>query len=155
MVLNTNGLFPSSEERWNDEIVSGIVKPRSINYYVGGDYNQSLAFSTTEIELNSFTIPAGTVVNGITVIALIAYGKVATGWGLGGFHVRVGAVGQNGRLQIQMALEKGSLDIEENAQMRVTIDDLDWDVDQKILITASSNNINDEVVCYYLDIFGF
>lgn len=72
MVLKLTGtnVFTPTSEVWDNEVIGGNVKPRTVAYYVGGDYTEgTISNSDVETTLLDYTIPANTVVNGIKISA--------------------------------------------------------------------------------------
>lgn len=68
---HTKSFCPTPATHWDNEIHTGVVRPRSFFYYVGGDYVEGSYVGTgpitAEQTLLTYTIPANTVVNGIRI----------------------------------------------------------------------------------------
>ena len=151
-------LFGNPSKQYENEIISGIVKPRSGYYYVGGDFTEgSVNSSTVETEVLDFNIPANTIANGIKITAFAAIeAQVVTG----DSTIIRAKVGTNGsevertRIRLQSGIVQDLF--QQNGIIFCVVDDLDWTQAQTVSITAQ-NAIGNNVTTYgeYLLIEGF
>ena len=128
-------------------------------YLVGDDATEGSAIDTTvETELLDFDIPAGTVVNGIIVYALIAAKPNNDGTQLYTFRIKVGTNGAEVTRATLLHIPLGVSDDLHPSLFLAVIDDEDWSAAQTVSITGQMDNATgdgDNVYGQNLTIIGF
>ena len=158
MVLS-NGLFPRNSERWDDEFESSVIKNRGNFYYVGGDYTYGVQMNTmNESTIATVTIPANTIVNGITMRTVVSV-ENNEGAGAGGtFRIKAGTAGSE--VERVLGFVTGAFPLiayGEREEIWSSYSNLDWKKEQTVIVTvvlwAASMNLKG--FCWQLEVIGF
>jgi len=155
MTLNMQNIFPVTDSE--DEFFRATKDKGVAWYYVGGDYVPAvLANSTSVVVLANYTIPAGTVVNGIKITARVeADGIVATP-SVGSFRIRTGTLGAE-TTKTFIVLADDADDQSAYDTFSYVETSLNWSATQSVLIVASNSvaSPTSSISCWQLMIEGF
>ncbi len=154
------GLFKDPGKQFDDEVIAGQVKPRTVAYFVGQDSTSgSVTDTTVETEVLDFNIPAGTIVNGI--IATIWFNSNKRGADDGSVTWRIKA-GTNGSEVTKGDCSESTLGRAINERFlfsfSTVVDDLDWKAAQTVSVTAQHSTeagTGLSSVGFHLSIMGF
>jgi len=142
--LNNPSLFPSPATQLDNEIKAGVPQNRANFYFVGADTTESSMGNTpSEITLLEYTIPKYTVENGLIIETRCrTYLSDNSDAEYAIWRIKAGPSGSETvctttqfRTRNHWGVSVGDWEIRQSESFKTIVSDLDWTVEQKVIVT--------------------